>query len=403
MFDYLLGLSLVATIGTGAAAALPQSKAVVETYRCAMGISFSVRFRGERATVFTRSHRYELTARPFSLGPRYGSDTVAFAQDDDRAVLIGAEDGPYRDCVKTRADDPTGTDIARSASSALALRVGTLPAAAGSSFGDGARPRPSDRSTGIRQGDVISLETSVASSCPPPFLDGASLFLDLDGTLLELLDRPDEVVADDDLRALLLRLSARLDGRIAIVSGRSLAQLDAILGPVGQAIALSGSHGCEHRWRGVCERPERPTSLDVAAARFGAFAAHRAGVMLEEKSFGVALHYRMAPDAEAEARSLAAGLAGDTGLEVQPGKMMVELRRPGSDKGDAVRRLMRHEPMSGSLPVFVGDDITDETAFEAARALGGYGVLAGPPRESAARFRLPDPAAVRAWLSGMAA
>jgi trehalose 6-phosphate phosphatase len=234
-------------------------------------------------------------------------------------------------------------------------------------------------------------------------LDGASLFLDLDGTLLDLLDRPDEVVADTELRNLLTRLGDRLDGRIAIISGRSVAQLDTILGPVAHAIALSGSHGGEHRWQGASVQLERPASLDAATARFDAFSAGRDGVVLEEKSLGVALHYRMAPGAEAEAQALAVAVARDTGLHLQKGKMMVELRCPGSDKGSALRLLMERAPMSGTMPVFLGDDMTDESAFEAARALGGAGVLVGPARKTAAKFRFPDPAAVRAWLSEVAA
>ncbi|MDF7775702.1 trehalose-phosphatase [Sphingomonas sp. AOB5] len=249
----------------------------------------------------------------------------------------------------------------------------------------------------------MSLDTRIALPLPTPSLAaGASLLLDLDGTLLDLVDRPDAVVADDDLRGLLLRLSARLDGRVAIVSGRSLAQLDLILGPVAHAIALTGSHGCEYRWRGVLEAPERPAALDTAAVRFGAFAAERDGVALEMKSLGMALHFRLAPGAETDAYALAESIARDTGLALQPGKMMVELRCPGGDKGSAVRRLMRQPPMTGTLPLFIGDDITDEAAFEAALGLGGVGVLVGQPRETAARFGLPDPAAVREWLSEIA-
>jgi hypothetical protein len=102
MFGFLLSLSLVAALGDGADSGQPQT--VVLAYECAFGIGFSVRFNGKRATVVTRNHRYELTRRPFSLGPRYGSDEVAFAQDDNRAVLIGAEDGPYRECLAIDAD-----------------------------------------------------------------------------------------------------------------------------------------------------------------------------------------------------------------------------------------------------------------------------------------------------------
>lgn len=99
MFGFLVSLSLVAALGDSTNAGQPQAE-VVLAYECAFGIGFSVRFNGKRATVVTRNHRYELARRPFSLGPRYGSDTVAFAQDGDRAVLIGAEDGPYRHCLE---------------------------------------------------------------------------------------------------------------------------------------------------------------------------------------------------------------------------------------------------------------------------------------------------------------
>jgi hypothetical protein len=108
MFGFILSLSLIAALDDSANAGQPRAE-VVLTYECAFGIGFLVRFDGKRATVVTRNHRYELTRRPFSLGPRYGSDTVAFAQDDDRAVLIGAEDGPYRDCLEVGADRRNAT------------------------------------------------------------------------------------------------------------------------------------------------------------------------------------------------------------------------------------------------------------------------------------------------------
>ncbi|MGK6318500.1 trehalose-phosphatase [Sphingomonas sp. DT-204] len=244
----------------------------------------------------------------------------------------------------------------------------------------------------------VDIHTSLPQP-PAALLDGASLFLDLDGTLLDLIDRPEDVVADDALRALLLALTERLGGRVAVVSGRSLAQLDAILGSVCDAIALSGSHGCEHRWRGVLAQPERPASLDRVAEAFRRFAGAHPGVMVEGKSYGVGLHYRLAPAVAAPALALAESLAGEHGLTVQPAKMMVELRVPGGDKGAAVRRLMRRPPMAGTRPVFLGDDLTDEPGFEAARQLGGSGVLVGPERETAAQYRLAGPAAVRAWLS----
>jgi trehalose 6-phosphate phosphatase len=240
---------------------------------------------------------------------------------------------------------------------------------------------------------------------PPPatLSAGDSLFLDFDGTLVALVDRPDAVTADGELRDLLLRLNDRLKGRLAVISGRSIAQLEGMLGPVAQAIALSGSHGSELRAGAVRVQPERPAALDRAAERLGAFAERHAGTLLETKSYGVALHYRMRPEAEAAATALAEDVARELDLELQGGKMMVELRTPGADKGVAVRRLMDAAPMRGTRPLFVGDDRTDEHGFGAAAALGGAGILVGPVRDTAAAYRLDDPAAVRRWLMEIAA
>lgn len=234
---------------------------------------------------------------------------------------------------------------------------------------------------------------------PRGILEGASLFLDLDGTLLDLRDRPEDVVADDDLRGLLAGLAARFEDRLAVVSGRSLAQIDAILGEVAERIAASGSHGCEHRWRGVRAGPARPETLDTAASRLRSFADRHAGLLVEEKSYGAALHYRMEPAAEPEARALIEALSEELGLTVQHGKMVAELRVGGSDKGTVVRELMRRPPMAGSRPLFIGDDLTDEPGFVAARGAGGAGILVGAPRDTAADYALPDPAALRAWLA----
>lgn len=237
---------------------------------------------------------------------------------------------------------------------------------------------------------------------PPALLDGASLFIDFDGTLVDLVDRPELVVVDDGLRALVALLHRRHDGRVAIISGRSIAQLDALLGPLAQQLAISGSHGCEHRWEGIYAHPAPPPELEAVAAAMWDFARGHPGTLVEEKSYGVALHYRLIPGIEAEALALAAGLAERYGLQLQRGNMVAELRPRGGDKGVPVRRLMQRAALAGTRPVFLGDDVTDEAGFEAAQALGGAGILIGPGRPTAASYRLPDPAAARAWLEAAA-
>jgi trehalose 6-phosphate phosphatase len=236
---------------------------------------------------------------------------------------------------------------------------------------------------------------------PPPssLLDNASLFMDFDGTLVEIAERPDAVVADDALRDLLAGLCVVFVGRVAIVSGRSLAQLDEMLGPLAHGLAMSGSHGNEHRWSGVTAQPIRPATLDTATETLNIFAAAHPGVLVEPKSFSVALHYRQAQAIGPSAQAIAVRLAEEHGLGVEHGKMVVELRVAGGHKGIAVRRLMARPPMAETRPLFIGDDLTDEGGFEAARALGGAGILVGPPRATAAAFALPDVTAVRGWLA----
>lgn len=245
---------------------------------------------------------------------------------------------------------------------------------------------------------AIGTTAGLCAVPPPPLKSGTSLFLDLDGTLLELIDRPDQVVADENLRGTLGRLHERLEGRVAIVSGRSLAQLDSILGPVARLLALSGSHGGECRVHGTAVSRPRPPQLDRAAEDLRAFARHHEGMLLEEKTLGVALHYRLAPQLAQEARRRALALAERLELFLQEGSMMVELRPRGHDKGTAISHMMEIAPLVQAIPVFAGDDLTDEAGFAAARDHGGYGILIGKERPSAARYRLRDPAAVRAWL-----
>jgi trehalose 6-phosphate phosphatase len=240
------------------------------------------------------------------------------------------------------------------------------------------------------------------SKPPLSLLDGAALFLDFDGTLVELAETPDAIQVSPTLGALLRHLSKRLNGRIALVSGRAIADLERHLECSG--LAVSGSHGLELRLRDGSNVPLGVRyDLSEARERVEALAAETPGLLVEHKPFGVALHYRQAPEAEARVVDLLSLFAGRTGLALQQGKMVAELRPPGADKGDAVRAFMAEPDFLGARPLFVGDDLTDEDAFQAAAELGGAGILVGPARETAAQWRLDDVAAVSAWLSEAAA
>ncbi|MEN2787889.1 trehalose-phosphatase [Sphingomonas qilianensis] len=232
---------------------------------------------------------------------------------------------------------------------------------------------------------------------PRDLLQDAALLLDFDGTLVELAARPELVVVDERLSALLGRLAETLGGRVAILSGRSVESILGLFGPL--PLTIAGSHGLEVRWHdGTTSLPERPAALDRIRSIMTDFMHTTPGLLVEEKPFGAALHYRGAPEMQTQATALAQALANETGLHLQTGKMMVELRLGGADKGTALNQLMERAPMAGFRPVFLGDDDTDEPAMAAAAARGGAGILIGAARPSSAAYRLPDVAATLDWL-----
>ncbi|WP_392354448.1 trehalose-phosphatase [Brevundimonas sp. LF-1] len=237
---------------------------------------------------------------------------------------------------------------------------------------------------------------------PPVCLPSAALFLDLDGVLAPLAPTPDAVGPDARRTAVLTRLTQALQGRAAVVSGRTLAEIDRISD--GAARAASGVHGLERRrGDGALLRADPSPAIKQALQAFHAFAAARPGVLVEDKSLSAGLHFRQAPEEGEAATRLATDLAASTGLTLQPGSMVLELKTPGADKGTAVRAFMQEPPFLGATPVMVGDDLTDEAGFEAAQDLGGFGVLVGPSRPTAARYQLADVADVLDWLEVVAA
>ena len=233
----------------------------------------------------------------------------------------------------------------------------------------------------------------------PPFQHNWAFFLDLDGTLLDIADTPEAVGVGRSEKALLEKLSSAADGALALVSGRSLASIDELFAPL--VLPAAGQNGAERRDAGGRRYQLRfqAERLRPAADGIRRFASRHPGLLVEDKGASVALHYRLAPRLAAAAHAAvreAAGLLGDA-VEVQGGKMVVEIKPTGCDKGKAIGQFMREAPFAGRIPVFLGDDATDEYGFRAVNRLGGHAVRvgAGP---SAARWRLASPEAARAWL-----
>lgn len=231
---------------------------------------------------------------------------------------------------------------------------------------------------------------------PAPILPPhPALLFDLDGTLIDLAPTPEAVVVPPDLIASLVRLRGRLGGAVAIVSGRPVAQVEALLGTTVATIA--GEHGAALRWRPgeALERPALPEVPPAWRARAEAAARAWPGAICEHKAHGLVLHFRRCPAAEASLREVAQALARESGaFALVPAAMAWELRPRGIDKGGAVERIMACPPFAGRSPVYLGDDVTDEDGRRAARVLGGLGL------DVAADFG--SPAAVREWLARLA-
>jgi trehalose 6-phosphate phosphatase len=233
----------------------------------------------------------------------------------------------------------------------------------------------------------------------PPHAANWAFFLDIDGTLLEIEGHPDDVRIGRAELDLVSGLHRTTGGALALVSGRPLAGIDVLFHPL--KLPIAGQHGAERRdARGKRHRHQFPVeALRRAAAPVRKFAARNEGMVFEDKGASVALHYRLAPQLEAAAKAVVEDAARSAGgaIEVQVGKMVFELKPAGVDKGAAIERFMHDEPFVERIPVFLGDDVTDEYGFRVINRLGGHSVKIGEG-ETAARWRLADPAAAKAWL-----
>jgi trehalose 6-phosphate phosphatase len=229
------------------------------------------------------------------------------------------------------------------------------------------------------------------------------LFLDVDGTLIELTDTPFDTVASAELKAMLKEVAERLGGALALVSGRSVEYLDALFAPL--RLPAAGLHGVERRKASGAMHGASfvDSQLDRARAALAQLVRELPGTLLEDKGRTVAVHYRLAPQSEPRVRESVLAIAAQLGsnYHVQEGNMMLELKPRGFTKGGAIKAFMREPPFSGRTPVFVGDDLTDLDGFKVVDDQGGISIAVGD-RVKAQRH-LDDPAAVRAWLQGLAA
>jgi len=228
------------------------------------------------------------------------------------------------------------------------------------------------------------------------------LFLDVDGTLLELAPTPGAVVVDPSLLRLLQRLRKAASGAVALVSGRTLGDLDRLFGTL--ALPVAGLHGCERRdARGNVQIAD-VVNAQLAGVREGlrSLAARQPGVMVEDKGVALALHFQGARDLEHQLRAEVALLAAPLVPEYMllDGHAVIEVKPAAHSKDSAVTAYMNESPFQGRLPIFIGDDQTDYGGFAAVRRFDGLAIAVGPRVKS--EWWLPGPKAVHQWLEQLA-
>lgn len=232
-------------------------------------------------------------------------------------------------------------------------------------------------------------------------LDAVAILLDIDGTILDFAPTPREVWVPPSLRRDLLELFERTSGAFALVSGRSLNDMDLLFAPL--QLPAIGGHGAEFRpVPGAAPDPDRTPSLSRDLKRKLAMvpAAIGPGILIEDKGYSLALHYRLAPDkGEAVRAAVSAICAGEPpgSVDMLSGKAVIEIKQTGFNKASAVAELLRIAPFTGRRPIFIGDDVTDEPVFPVLGQFGGFGFSVGR-RVRCAEGCFERPADVRNWL-----
>lgn len=228
-----------------------------------------------------------------------------------------------------------------------------------------------------------------------------ALFLDFDGTMVEIAPQPHAVHVPEPLLAVLREVTVFLDGAVAVISGRPIRQLDAFLAPL--QLPVAGVHGAERRGADGRLHLLDTHPLDHVQEAACGLAAQHPGLLVEHKRGSLALHYRQRPELEDLClATMAQAVAESPGITLLRGKMVAEAKPGGITKGLAIEAFLREPPFAGRVPVFIGDDVTDEAGFATVQRLGGVGVKVGEGQSAAAR-RVPDPAALRRELEAAVA
>jgi trehalose 6-phosphate phosphatase len=238
---------------------------------------------------------------------------------------------------------------------------------------------------------------------PTPDLRSSALLLDVDGTLVDIAPTPGQVLVPALLKRSLGRLMERTGGAIALVSGRSIADLDRLFEPM--RLTAVGGHGAELRLlEGAGAQWHNAPALGAELKR-RLLAIAGSGVLAEDKGYAVALHYRLAPEREKMVRDAVMAACADPGpvpVEILPGKAVIEIKPAGFNKGTGVRDLMGRTPFAGRTPIFIGDDVTDEAVFAIMPDFDGLSFSVGRQVAGAVNH-FDTPADVRAWLEMLAA
>ncbi|MDB5753378.1 MAG: otsB [Ramlibacter sp.] len=228
-----------------------------------------------------------------------------------------------------------------------------------------------------------------------------ALFLDFDGTMVDIAPQPHAVQVPPPLIAAVRSLYELLDGAVAVISGRPIAQIDNFLLPL--RLPVAGVHGAERRGADGTLVLLHAEPLDLVEHAARALAARHPGLIVETKRGSLALHYRQAPELADECLlAMQAAVDQSPGVTLLHGKMVLEAKPGGASKGRAIQEFLAEPPFSGRTPVFIGDDVTDEAGFFTVQRLGGVGIKVGEG-DTAAWRRLPDPAALRRELEAAVA